>query len=85
MRAFVPTTLLSKSYFQEAITAQSPKEEVKAEQKKSSKKEKRHAEPRIEDEFTKTELPWMVMLPLTQNITKFRQTICSVRTIYFCH
>ncbi|KAL5256612.1 hypothetical protein ACHWQZ_G011756 [Mnemiopsis leidyi] len=43
-----------------AVTNQSPKEGEKVEQRKSSKKDKIHAEPRFEDEFTKTELPWMI-------------------------
>ena len=48
---------------------------MKVEQKKSSKKEKRHAEPRIEDEFTKTELPWMVRLPLSQIFQSYHNIV----------
>ena len=41
------------------MTAKPSKEEIKVEEKKP-RKVKKSAEPKIEDEFHKTELPWMV-------------------------
>merc|ERR1712176_581830 len=44
---------------EEAMTAKPSKEEIKVEEKKP-RKVKKSAEPKIEDEFHRTELPWMI-------------------------